>query len=203
MTLSGICWKSFESNNPNHTNNLNDMGFKFLRIFINLADFPQEQVNQSYINRVMNMQDGKWCWDNFSQKWWSSPVNERVKAAFDFCKKYNWLPIVCFGHSEEQDSWIGRSPAQDKWAWIKDMAAEFADYLQNVFGFARADCECWNEPNECMTPQVYSNVAINMFAGWKSISANYKTHAFASNIEQQSYLEQLLNLFKIFNKLLS
>jgi hypothetical protein len=43
-----------------------------------------------------------------------------------------------------------------------------------------------------MPPSHYSNVAINMFTGWKSISSNYKTHAFACNIEQQSYMEQLL-----------
>jgi hypothetical protein len=52
--------------------------------------------------------------------------------------------------------------------------------------------ECDNEPNEAMTPSQYANVAINMFTGWKSVSSNYKTHAFACNIEQQSYMEQLL-----------
>jgi peptidoglycan hydrolase-like protein with peptidoglycan-binding domain len=190
--LPVICWKSFCAKNTAHTNNLIDMGFKGLRIFINLADFPQGTPSQSYIANVMNLKDGKWAWDNFSKNWWSSAVNEKVKDAFDFCKKYNWLPIVCFGHSEEQSSWLGRSPSSDKWLWLKQMAAEFAKYLYNM-GFARADIEIWNEPNECMSAAHYGQVAIHTIAGWKSVNSNYKSHVFASNIEQQGYLDALLN----------
>ena len=190
--IPGICWKSFVAKNINHANNLNDMGFKALRIYINLADFPQKQPSQSYIANIMNLQDGMWCWDDFSKNWWSSTVNEKVKDAFDFCKKYNWLPIVCFGHNEEQNSWITRSPSEDKWMWLRLMCTEFAEYLYNIYGFKRADCECWNEPNECQDPGTHGSIAWNMFTGWKSISPNYKTHVFASNIAQQGYLDALL-----------
>ncbi len=197
--IPGICWKSFVAKNTNHANNLNDMGFKALRIYVNLADFPQAAPSQSYITGIMNMQDGMWAWDNFSKNWWSSQVNEKFKDAFDFCKKYNWLPIVCFGHNEEQSSWLTRSPAADKWIWLRQMTNEFAKYLYNVYGFKRADIEVWNEPNECMSPATYIVVAWNMITGWK-INANYKSHIFASNIAQQGYLDTLLtdaNLMKV------
>jgi peptidoglycan hydrolase-like protein with peptidoglycan-binding domain len=189
--IPAICWKSFCAKNISHANNLNDMGFKALRIFINLADFPQGTPSQAYIEKIMNLQDGKWAWDGFSKNWWSSAVNEKVKDAFDFCKKYNWLPIVCFGHSEEQSSWITRSPSSDKWSWLFQMAMQFASYLNNM-GFARADIEVWNEPNECMSAAHYGQVAIHMIRGWKSVNANYKSHVFASNITQQGYLDALL-----------
>jgi len=198
--IPAISWKSFAAKNLKHAANLNDMGFKALRIYINLADFPQATPSQTYIKNIMNMQDGKWCWDNFSKNWWSSTVNEKVKDAFDFCKKYNWLPIVCFGHNEEQNSWITRAPAADKYLWLKLMTTEFAEYLYNVYGFERADIEIWNEPNECMSPSHYSQVAINMIKGWKSVNRNNKSHVFASNIMLQNYLDALLvdnNLMKV------
>ena len=197
--IPAICWKSYVAKNLKHAANLNDMGFKALRIYINLADFPQATPSQSYIAGIMNMQDGMWCWDNFSKNWWSSQTNEKVKDAFDFCKKYNWLPIVCFGHNEEQSSWITRSPAADKWIWLRLMCTEFAEYLYRVYGFKRADIEIWNEPNECMSPATYIVVAWNMITGWK-INTNYKSHIFASNIILQNYLDALLadpNLMKV------
>jgi hypothetical protein len=190
--IPAICWKSFCAKNINHTNNLIDMGFKALRIFINLADFPQGTPSQSYIEKIMNLQDGKWAWDGFSKNWWSSATNEKVKDAFDFCKKYGWLPIVCFGHSEEQSSWIARGPSSDKWNWLFQISVQFAGYLKSM-GFARADIEIWNEPNECMSAAHYGQVAIHMIKGWKSVNSNYKSHVFASNIEQQGYLDALLN----------
>lgn len=189
-----ICWKSFVAKNISHANNLVDMGFKGLRIFANLADFPQGKLDRKYIENIMNMQDGMhaWTFEDFPKPFWSGEINEKVKDSFDFCKKYNWLPIVCFGHSEEQSSWLTRSPTKDKWIWLKQMSQQFAMYLYNVYGFKRADCECWNEPNECQDSITYGSIALNIFTGWKSVSPNYKTHVFASNIEQQGYLDVLL-----------
>ena len=184
---AGICWKSCQYNNPNHVNNLVDEGFKFLRIYVNLADFPQAVPNQAYINNLMNGHDGMWAWDNFSQRWWSANPNDKVRDSFTFCKANNWLPIVCFGHSEEQTSWLTRSPGADKLVWLKLMATEFAEYIKTNFGFTRADMESWNEPNECMGASTYANVTINLSQGWKSVYPNSWVHGFASNLKEQNY----------------
>lgn len=191
---AGLCWKSFQYNNPNHVNNLNDEGFTFLRVYINLADFPQATPDQAYIKSIMEKQDGMWCWDDFSKRWWSGPVNDKVRNSFDYCKANNKLAIVCFGHNEEQNSWLTRSPGDDKLAWLTLMATEFAEYLKINYNFTRVDMESWNEPNECMSPDIYSKVTIALSKGWRSIYPNSLIHSCGVNLVHQPYIDACLSI---------
>lgn len=203
--IAGICWKTFCAKNPNHVNNLNDMGFKTLRIFLNLADLPNNPLLtatssdyawQQYIKKIYNeLPDGMWAWtfEDFEKPFWSANPNDTFKDNIEFCKANGWLPILCAGHSEEQNSWLTRCPAADKWAWLKRFSKELGLFLNNTIGFKRVDLEIWNEPNECQTASQYSNVALHMCLGWKSVNAG-KTHVFACDIRHQDYLDYILSI---------
>jgi len=202
MRFTGICWKTFLAGNSNHVNNLLDMKFNALRIFFNLADVPQKaglsensssSEWQSYINHVyMFMPDGKreWTWDG---KTGIFDVREDFKAAIEFCKKYNWLPIICIGHIEERNSWIGKAPSQDKWLWLRRFAKEFAIYLNKKYGFKECDLEVWNEPNEFMEVNHYCNVAVNMAIGWKSGVSAWKVHVGGVDLSNEAYINGIIN----------
>lgn len=194
---AGLSWKSYQYDNPNHVNNMVDEGFSFLRIAINVADFTQETPSQAMIAKFMSGPDGMWPWDspNFpevSKRWWSAPENDKVYAAFKFCKAHNWLPIVCFLHSEEQESWLTRSPTEDKWDWMQKMAAEFATYIKLQFGFIRADMESWNEPNECQSAYTHANVTAHLSTGWRTVYPRAEIYGFASNLAEQKFLDDCL-----------
>jgi len=126
-------------------------------------------------------------------------TTEPMRASFNFCKKYNWLPIVCMGTSEEAVSgeWIGRVPTD--WNFIGQFVKEFAIYLKNNYGFNRADLEVWNEPSKVFDRQIYCNIASIMSTAWKSIS-NYKVHIFADDLLRQDYLNAILNNSVICSK---
>lgn len=102
------------------------------------------------------------------------------------------MPIICAGHVEEYNSWLTRNPTADKWAWLKRFSKELGLFMQNTIGFKRCDLEIWNEPNECQTASQYSNIALHMCLGWKSVNAG-KTHVFACDIKHQDYLDYILS----------
>jgi uncharacterized protein YfkK (UPF0435 family) len=210
---SGICWNSFQAKNIGHIMYIKDMNFNFIRIFVNLQDVPynkdlkvESSINdwQLFINHCFaTMLRGYWAWDNFSKNWWAGPeVNgqdsEKMKDIFDMCKKYNIMPIVCIGSTEEiiQGSWLPRALPEDKWQWVGRFTQEFARYLKLKYKFIRADLEVWNEPNELQGlgfgVDKYAKLATIMNTAWKSISDNYKTHIFSCNIKEQEFLDYLL-----------
>ncbi|MHB1253016.1 MAG: hypothetical protein ACYCZ1_02505 [Candidatus Humimicrobiaceae bacterium] len=197
-------YKNFESTNINHYNNLIDWGVKELDIAINLADFPKmplltenspSWIWRGYINHLFTfMPDGMhaWTFDGRQKAFWSSYKNENMAAAFKLCKKLNWKPIVMFSHAEEQNSWLTRAPSQDKWLYLRRFSKEFARYLKEVYGFADASLEPWNEFNECGSANHYCNVAVNLAIGWLEIYPKAQIHVGGVDIKQEAYLNAIL-----------
>ena len=144
--IPGVCWQEFYTTSPQHVNALNNANFKMLRIFFNMRDLPYiEKPDQNYINHLFaTMRNGQAAWDT------PNKTPEPMRATFDFCKKYNWLPIVCMGASEEnvKDNFIGRVPTLEQCTWLSLFAKEFAIYLKYNLGFDRADLEVYNEPSK-------------------------------------------------------
>lgn len=204
--FAGICWKTFCAKNPNHTNNLKDMNFNMLRIFVDLA-YLRNGVSitdnstkwQAYIDNTVNtMPDGmtKWTFEDFEKPFWSANPNDTFKDNIDLCKQLNWLPIFCLGFREEEIepyTFLHRCPTGSDIAWLKRFSQEFAYYLKNVYQFARCDLEIYNEPNEAMSATLYVALATNMCLGWKTAVPYYKTHVFACDIQHQSYLDEILD----------
>ncbi len=211
--LTGICWNSFQAKNIGHIDYIKDMNFNFIRIFINLQDVPYNKdlkvdsaINdwQLFINHCFaTMPRGYWAWDDFSKNWWAGPEidghdSEGMKAIFDTCSKYNLMPIVCIGSTEEiiQGAWLPRVLPEDKWQIVGRFTQEFARYLKLKYKFIRADLEVWNESNELQGlgfgVDKYAKLATIMNAAWKSIDYKYKTHIFSCNIKEQEYLDYLL-----------
>lgn len=200
MKYKGLCWKTFETTNINHINNLFDMKFNTLRMFFNIADIPKKdglsELSSStkwqwYINHVyVNMPDCKreWTWEG-RQIW---GTNEPFKKILDFCKRYNWHPIICIGHIEEHDSWLGKAPGMDKWLWLRRFTKELAIYLKKMYNFIECDLEVYNEPNKFMEVNHYINVATNMAIGWKSGVSAWKVHVGGVDLQQQGYLQAIM-----------
>lgn len=212
-----ICWKSFCAKLWAHISKLINSGFKGLRIFFNLCDLPykpglsdDDKISssaewQSYINHCFaTMPDGKhaWTFETFPKPFWSSDPNEMMKDAFDFCQKYNWLPIVCMGYQEEKPyNWLAtnesnRAIPEDKWKWLGRFSREFAIYLKNTYKFERVDLEVYNEPTKLQGLgfgyDKYSKLAYIMGKEWKSVDSHNKLHIYADNLAYKSYLDGLM-----------
>lgn len=197
-------YKNFESTNINHINNLIDWGFTDLNIAVNLADFAYMPglkwdspawMWRGYINHCFTFYtDGMhaWTFDGREKAFWSGPRNEKMSAAFKLCQRLKWNPIVMFSHAEEQGSWITRAPDYDKWMWLRRFAKEYARYLKDKYGFANVDMEPWNEPNECMVPDHYANVAVNLIIGWLEVFPKAKIHIGGVDIRHTAYLDKVL-----------
>ncbi len=197
----GICWQESYTQHQKSVNALNNAGFRMLRIFFNLCDLPYIAVpNQTYIkNLFATMPNPLHAWQ-FEGRASPNTTTEPMRYAFDFCKKYNWLPIVCMGYQEEQPhNWLGRNPSQDKWVWLGKFCKEFAIFLHDIYGFNRADMEVWNEPSKVFYWDKYCALALIMTNGWKYIP-NYKVHIFADDILRQSYLDLILSYPTLCNK---
>lgn len=199
--IPGICWQEFPTTNQLAVNALNNVGFKALRIFFNLCDLPYTVTpNQTYIkNLFATMPNPLHAW-TFEGHASVNTTTEPMRASFDFCKRYSWLPIVCMGYQEElPHNWLGRAPLADKWQWLGKFAYEFALYLKNTMGFSRADLEVWNEPSKCMGWQHYCGLSLPMATEWKRIN-NYKVHVFADDLLRQDYLNGILTNTALCNK---
>jgi len=199
------CWKTFQAKNTHHTNNLRDMGFNGVRIFLDLAYLPQGVTLysisahwQAYIDSFVKSKPDNmtpWTFEDFEKPFWAADPNDSFKDNLDMCKDLNWLPVICIGYREEpveSYTWINRSPEGGQIAWLKRFAQELAIYLKNVYQFTRCDMEVWNEPNEAMTAFKYETVATNMCQGWKTGAPEYKTHVFGCDIRHQDYLDVIL-----------
>ena len=200
--IPGICWQEFYTSNQLAVNALNNAGFKALRIFFNLCDLPYTAIpNQAYIkNLFATMPNPLHAWQFEGH---SSPntTTEPMRYAFDFCKTYKWLPIVCTGYQEElPHNWLGRTPGSDKFAWLGKFTYEFALYLKNTMGFSRADLEVWNEPSKCMNVEHYCQLALVMANYWKEAVPYYKVHIFADDLLRQDYLNAILTRTTLCNK---
>ena len=144
-----ICYSSWGCKNPNHYNNLIDMGFRGWRIFVPLGMLPQQaglSENSSandwriYIaNYISTCPDGCWDWENHSKLWWSGETNQKLHDCLDFCKQYGWLPILNLCASDETPGWLGLIPGADKWLWLRRFCKELANYLKDVYKFSRVD----------------------------------------------------------------
>lgn len=206
--IPGICWQTFNCKNIAQAKALNDTGFKCLRIFFNLCDVRQKRTNETwqyYINDLfVNMPDGLKNW-TFEGKTEMFCDNSKMRDSFDFCKKYNWLPIVCLGYQEETPhNWIGRAPSRDKFPFLFEFTQQLGLYLYNTYGFDRADVEVWNEPTKLQGLgfgyDKYIELSLLIAEAWKSASINYKVHVFADDILRNEYLEKLLNHYVLMNK---
>jgi len=211
--IPGICWIEFWTKKSNQVNALINAGFKSIRLFFNLCDLPYNAgliYNssslewQSYINHVyMYSPNPMHAW-TFEGSPSPNTTTETLKDHIDFCKKYNWLPIICMGYQEElPHNFLGRAPKQQYWNWLGRFAKEFAIFLKDKIGFKRADLEIWNEPTKLQGLgfgyDKYCVLAYKMGMDWKSISG-YKLHVFADDILWQYYLDEILkdkNLMKI------
>jgi len=196
--IPGICWQEFPTSNQLAVNALNNAGFKALRIFFNLCDLPYIATpNQAYIkNLFATMPNGEHAW-TFEGHASVNTTTEPMRASFNFCKKYSWLPIVCMGYQEElPHNWLGRAPLQQYWGWLGKFAKEFAIYLKSIYGFNRADLEVYNEPSKLQALgfgyDKYCSLAYIMAIGWKSVT-NYKVHVFVDDLLRQDYLMAILN----------
>ncbi|MCE5329181.1 hypothetical protein LLG07_02470 [bacterium] len=196
-------WKNFNTTLPEHVNNVIGLGFKGLSIFIDLADFPKAGLNHNspslawflYMNHCFTFFGDpmrSWTFDGRTHAFDVGPKNEDMKSAFIFCKKYNITPFVNFGHSEEKNSWLTRSPSMDKWLWLRRFSLEFARYLKYKYKFIDVPMEVWNEPSECMSVYTYVNVSVNMEIGWHSIYPNSNVYVGESDISNTSFLNGIL-----------
>lgn len=189
--IPSICWQEFYTARQDQANALINAGFKGLRIFFNLRDLPRKSEStswQGYIQYLFNnMPNGQHAWNSLNK------TPEPMRATFDFCKKYNWLPIVCMGTSEEEVSgeWIGRVPTD--WTWIGRFVREFAIYLKNNYGFSRCDLEVWNEPTKVWGKDYksYCGASLTMGSNWKTIP-NYKLSVFNDDIFRETFLDGML-----------
>lgn len=194
--IPGICWQEWYTTHQKSVDALNNTGFKALRIFFNLRDLPRKSESTSwpgYIQYLFNtMPNGQQAWNT------PNKTPEPMRATFDFCKKYKWLPIVCMGTSEEsvRGEWIGRVPTD--WNWIGRFCKEFAYYLKYTMGFDRADLEVWNEPFKVwgFDYKPYCTVAYLMGSNWKTIP-NYKLSVFNDDLLRQSFLDGVLTDTKL------
>ncbi len=199
--ITGICWQEFYTTNQLQANTLNNAGFRMLRIFFNLCDVPYIATpNQTYIkNLFASMPNPMHAW-TFEGHASVNTTTEPMRASFDFCKKYNWLPIVCMGYQEElPHNWLGRVPSIAKFDWLAKFVKEFAIYLKTIYGFNRADLEVWNEPSKCMGVDYYCNLSLKLAIAWKTIS-NYKVHVFADDLLRTDYLNAILTRADLMNK---
>jgi peptidoglycan hydrolase-like protein with peptidoglycan-binding domain len=192
-----ICWVEFWTKISVQVNALINAGFKGLRIFFNLCDLPYtENINQLYINHLFaTMPNPMHAW-TFEGHASVNTTSETMKDHIDFCKKYNWLPIICMGYQEETPhNWLGRVPKSQYWGWLGKFAYEFALYLKYTMGFSRADLEIWNEPSKLQGLgfgwDKYCDLALIMANGWKQIN-NYKVHVFADDLLRTEYLNNIL-----------
>jgi len=193
--IPGISWQTFNCKNKAQTNELVNAGFKMLRIFIDMANLPQGEPTQAYINNFMNTEDGLSRW-TYEGKTGLFQSNATVKDSFDFCLKNGWLPVCCFGYREETPhNWLGRAPGEDKFNWLGKFAKSFAEYLANL-GFPRADAEIYNEPSKLQQFgfgwDAYSKLAYIMGSNWKSVNPNYKLHIFADDSFRTGYLQNIM-----------
>lgn len=200
--IPGICWQEFPTSNQLAVNALNNAGFKALRIFFNMRDLPRKSDStawQGYIQYLFNTMPNGLHTFMFEGHPSVNITGEPMRASFDFCKRYNWLPIVCMGTSEESVSgeWIGRVPTD--WAWIGRFIKEFAIYLKTIYGFNRADLEIWNEPSKIFNYNNYCDLALIMVNGWR-VPGIGKTHIFADDLLRQSYLDAILTRADLCNK---
>ena len=207
--IPGLCWQEFYTTNQLAVNALNNAGFKCLRIFFNLCDIPDTGITakmssdvwQLFIKRLFaTMPNPLHAW-TFEGHASVNTTTEPMRYAFDFCKKYGWLPIVCMGYQEElPHNWLGRNPAPDKWVWLGKFCKEFAIFLKSVYGFNRADLEVYNEPSKVFNWNTYCDLALIMSANWKTIS-NYKVHIFADDLLRTDYLNAILTRADLCNKI--
>ena len=206
--IPGICWQEFYTQHQKSVDALNNANFKCLRIFFNLCDIPDTGITvkmssdvwQIFIKRLFaTMPNPMHAWQFEGH---SSPntTTEPMRYAFDFCKKHNWLPIVCMGYQEETPhNWLGRNPSPDKWQWLGKFCKEFAYYLKYEMNFNRADMEVWNEPSKVFNWNNYCDLALIMATNWKFIP-NYKVHIFADDLLRQDYLNAILTRTDLCNK---
>jgi hypothetical protein len=133
--IPGMCWLTWRTKEPVQVQAVVNAKFKMLRLFFNLRDLPYTATpDQAYIKRCFaTMPDPYHVW-TYEDKPWPTKTGEPMRYGFDFCKKNNWLPIVCMGTSEEnvEGEWIGRVP--NNWAWLGKFSREFATFLHDVYG---------------------------------------------------------------------
>jgi len=203
--IPGICWIEFWTKKSNQVNILTGAGFKSVRLFFNLCDLPyspglvynstsyewQNYINHIYVNSPNPMH--AWTFEGSPSP---NTTTETLKDHIDFCKKYNWLPIICMGYQEEiPHNFLGRAPKQQYWNWLGRFAKEFAIYIKDKIGFKRADIEIYNEPSKLIALgfgwDKYCELSKIMIRGFKSVSG-YKAHVFADDILRQDYLDNIL-----------
>ena len=199
-------WKNFCTMLAEHVNNIFlSWGFKGLSIFIDLADFPKAGLSWNspaiawflYMNHCFTFFGDPmktWTFDGREHSMDVGPKNEDMKSAFIFCQKYNITPFVVFGHSEEKNSWLTRSPSLDKSTllWIRRFAYEFARYLKYKYKFIDVPLEVWNEPSECMSVNTYVNVAVNMEIGWHDMYPDSNVYVGESDLDKTDFLNGVL-----------
>jgi len=198
-------WKNINTTLLEHIRRFLRLGFKGLSIFIDLADFPKAGLSWNspalawflYMNHCFTFFGDPmktWTFDGRSHAMDVGTKNEDMKSAFIFCQKYNITPFVNFGHSEEKNSWISRSPSLDvsMLLWIRRFSHEFARYIKWKYKFIDVPLETWNEPNECQSVNSFVNISINMEIGWHDIYPNSNVYVGSSNISDTKFLDGVL-----------
>lgn len=200
-----ICWVEFWTKKQNQVNALVGAGFKGIRLFLNLCDLPyktglvynstsyewQIYISSFYQTAPNPMSD--WTFEGRPSP---NVTTETLKDHIEFCKRQNWLPIICMGYQEElPHNWLGRAPYQQYWSWLGRFAKEFAIFLRDKLGFIRADIEVYNEPTKLIALgfgwDKYCQLSKAMVRGFKSV-AGFKAHVFADDIFKQEYLDNVL-----------
>jgi len=185
---AGNCYtNTIQPLNPKHQALIKDVfpaGIE--RIYANFADVRPKRDNETWINYMCDVMeflpDGIRCWtnDEGEDHVFNGVDNGRFKDLLTFCKVTDRIPLICWGHNEEQSSWLTRNPINHL-DFLENFCKYFAIYLREKFAFIQAHFEIWNEPQKSMNPDDYSKVVIAMAKGFKQY-ANFKVYVGSNDI---------------------
>lgn len=156
------------------------------RVYGNLADVRPKRSNETWPNYMGDvieyLPDGMRLWrndENQDHVFNSTEGEGSFKDLLIMCKITDRIPLICWGHNEEQSSWLTRNPIAHL-DFLENFSKYFAIYLRENLGFIQAHQEIWNEPQKSMPdPDDYGKVVVAMGRGFKQYS-NFKVH-FGSN----------------------
>jgi len=175
------------------------------RIYGNLADVRPKRDNETWFNYICNiveyLPDGLRLWRNDEGQDHIYNGTDGGSGSFKnlllMCKITNRIPLVCWGHNEEQSSWLSRNPVAHL-DFLENFSKYFAIYLREKLGFIQAHLEIWNEPAKggCMpNSDDYAKVVLAMGRGFKQY-INFKVHMGSNDIEidvDGGYAQSLVN----------
>ncbi|MHB1334529.1 MAG: peptidoglycan-binding domain-containing protein [Candidatus Humimicrobiaceae bacterium] len=172
------------------------------RLYGNLADVRPKRDNETWFNYMGDvieyLPDGMRLWtnDEGQDHVFNGSLGEgSFKNLLLMCKITDRIPLVVWGHNEEQSSWLSRNPVNHL-DFLENFSKYFAIYLREKMGFTQAHLEVWNESQKCMpNTDDYAKVVEAMGRGFKQY-ANFKVHMGSNDINVDvdfGYAQSLVN----------